>query len=499
MLIYPYLSCEIQIQLTKVFDLYHATSRVSLNSISSFIGSSNTKEACTEFCQGLYQIGVTADMISQNERAIHNIFKSQVTAISSQIDGVTVQDKSQLPIIGGSEISPIYPKRSISTEFQRPWFGWDQPPIDFLVGPMMLAAAEAGDTKRLISTLGYIQNIDFEDDGKETALHKAAQNGYTNIAELLLGKGASIEAMDTYNKTPFHRAVQSGHAGVVGLFLEKGALTKRDNGAFDFLVGPMMLAAAGAGDTKLLVSTLRFIRNIEFEDGGKETALHKAAQNGFADIAELLIGKGASIEVMDTYNNTPLHRAVKNGHTGVAELLLEKGAPIEAMNKGNNTALHLVAWSGHTDIAKLLLGRGASTEAMNNLGNTPLHRAVRNGHTGVVELLLDKGAPIEAINEDSNTALHLAAVGGYTEEVVLLLGKGASVKAINIYNNTPLHLAAGCGHTVVVDLLLRKDASIEAMNKYRRTPLDLAKMSNHTKTVKLLKNNAVKPVHGNSA
>ena len=54
----------------------------------------------------------------------------------------------------------------------------------------MLAAAEAGDTKRFISTLEYIRNINFKDDhGKETALHKAADRGHEDIVQLRLGKG----------------------------------------------------------------------------------------------------------------------------------------------------------------------------------------------------------------------------------------------------------------------------------------------------------------------
>ena len=45
--------------------------------------------------------------------------------------------------------------------------------MDFLVGPLMLVAAGARDTKHFITTLGYIQNITFKDkDGywEETAL-----------------------------------------------------------------------------------------------------------------------------------------------------------------------------------------------------------------------------------------------------------------------------------------------------------------------------------------
>ena len=62
-------------------------------------------------------------------------------------------------------------------------FGWVRPSMDFFVGPLMVSAAETGSTKRLIDTLEYIRNINFEDDQKETALHRAAGKGYTDIVQ----------------------------------------------------------------------------------------------------------------------------------------------------------------------------------------------------------------------------------------------------------------------------------------------------------------------------
>ena len=56
--------------------------------------------------------------------------------------------------------------------------------------------AEARNTKRLTSTLEYIRDINFGDDRKETALHKAADRGHRDIVQLLLWKGAPIEAIN---------------------------------------------------------------------------------------------------------------------------------------------------------------------------------------------------------------------------------------------------------------------------------------------------------------
>ena len=85
-----------QARLSDVLGLHRTNSRVSIDSISSFAGSVNTKKGYKKFCRSLFQIGVTSEMINQNEDEILNIFKAQNTDSSGQIDN----DQSQLPTVG---------------------------------------------------------------------------------------------------------------------------------------------------------------------------------------------------------------------------------------------------------------------------------------------------------------------------------------------------------------------------------------------------------------
>ena len=309
---------EIQGQLADILGLYSTSSRVLFNSIVSFDGSINTKSGYKKFCSSLYEMGVTAEILRLKKREILNIFKPQNTATSSQTDDSTIKDQSQFPAIGDcpcAETSSILIDRNISTENKPNWnqfrFGWIRPPIDFLVGPLMLAAAKTGNNKRLVSILKYIRNINFEDHRKETALHEAAYAGYQNSVLLLLTKGASVEARNEDN----------------------------------------------------------------------HTSLHHAAKNGHTDTVKLLLGAGASIEAMDKDNLTPLHYAARNSHNSTVELLLTKGASIEAIDNDSGTPLHFAAQNGHTNVVEVLLGKGASIEARNIYNYTPLYLAARNGHT----------------------------------------------------------------------------------------------------------------------
>ena len=88
-----------QAQLNNLFGLHGTNSTVSIDSISSFAGSVNTKKAYKKFCKNLFGIGVTSEMISQKEEEILNIFKAQNAAVSGKVDDSNIADQSQLPAV----------------------------------------------------------------------------------------------------------------------------------------------------------------------------------------------------------------------------------------------------------------------------------------------------------------------------------------------------------------------------------------------------------------
>ena len=74
---------------------------MSIDSITSFAGSINTKKAYKKFCKGLYQVGVTSEMISEKEKEIFDIFKSQDIATTSWIDNSAIENQSQSLVVSG--------------------------------------------------------------------------------------------------------------------------------------------------------------------------------------------------------------------------------------------------------------------------------------------------------------------------------------------------------------------------------------------------------------
>ena len=85
--------------MTEVLGLHRTGSKVSIDSITSFAGSINTKKAYKTFCKNLYQIGVTSDMISQKQEEILSIFKPQIIASNGQMGDNDTRNPCQLPAV----------------------------------------------------------------------------------------------------------------------------------------------------------------------------------------------------------------------------------------------------------------------------------------------------------------------------------------------------------------------------------------------------------------
>ena len=68
-----------------------------------------------------------------------------------------------------------------------------------------------------------------------------------------------------------------------------------------------------------------------------ETPLAEACLNGYYEIVELLIEKGANVNFPDALDNTPLHKACEGFHLEIVELLLKHGAQKKVMNAYSDT------------------------------------------------------------------------------------------------------------------------------------------------------------------
>ena len=65
-------------------------------------------------------------------------------------------------------------------------------------------------------------------------------------------------------------------------------------------------------------------------------------------------------------------QASENGHAQVAKLLLDKGANVNVRDIGGETALICASRHGHVEIVRMLLDKGADVNVKALFGYTPL-------------------------------------------------------------------------------------------------------------------------------
>ena len=140
----------------------------------------------------------------------------------------------------------------------------------------------------------------WDPDWEESAMHVAAERGYTEILSLLLEHNVDIDSRDSDRETSLHRASYRGKLGVGKYLLNHGA-------------------------------------DINARDMDNWTPLFNATSEGEVEFAQMLIERGAMIEARDFLGRTSLHEAVEKSKIQVARLLLKHGADVNARDESGKT------------------------------------------------------------------------------------------------------------------------------------------------------------------
>lgn len=286
-------------------------------------------------------------------------------------------------------------------------------------------------------------DINARDDKEHTPMHLAAANGLTDMCRFLLDFDANIKFKDWTCWTVLHHAVNGNFYDTVTLLIKRGA----DINAEDHKFG--------------------------------RTALHLAAEKGYAKIAEMLIIRGANLHSSGDifYSKTPLHIACLHGYTETVAVLVKKGAQVNLLSGLlDKSPLHLACEEGHVECARILLTNGADinmTGAVTN-GSTALHLAAAKDHWHIIELLLQHHANLDLQGKYSThgTALHIACMEGHIHIVHLLLDAGADREAIDANAHTPLHTACIAGKYDVANMLIELGTNYHAKCLLNKTPVD---------------------------
>lgn len=249
-----------------------------------------------------------------------------------------------------------------------------------------------------------------------------------------------------------------------------------------------LLEAVKSRDTTA-VRTLLAITAPEIEinatQGDGATPLHWAAYGGELEIVELLIGRGARVDVADDHGITPLWLAAANNAPDVVERLLNTGAKANVAHSSGETALMAASRTGHHAAVRHLLAAGARVDGRERArGQTALMWASAQGHTAIVQTLVAAGAALHErstarrqwVNATGNadytgvmeveqggyTPLLFAVRGNHLDTVRALLALGAKVHDVSADGTSAVVLAAHSGHREMTRLLLDAGADPNA-------------------------------------
>ena len=235
-----------------------------------------------------------------------------------------------------------------------------------------------------------------------------------------------------------------------------------------------------------------------------ERLLEKAAYRDIDGVTKAL-NDGANVNsVSSTSGSTALHlvtavgRPYDNGKLlPIADLLISRGANVNLQNRDGMTPLMWAILAGNIEMMKRLLDAGADITKKHSNGQTALDMAREQFSQGV-RLLEERQAaanPITTIasavasvvapapNPEEDRKLQIAVQRGDIDGVRAALAAGADVNTtgVNFFKNTPLHQAV-TSHVdfrakmyPIIDLLLEKGANVNAQRSDdRHTPFTMS-------------------------
>ncbi len=148
-------------------------------------------------------------------------------------------------------------------------------------------------------------------------LHIAAMNDASEVAVVLIGRGADIGAKDGYGWTPLHNSAFENALAVSIVLIERGA-------------------------------------NMEAKDRYGYTPLHASAERNALEVMVMMIERGADINTKDLEGWTPLHWSVAGSGPDVAAELLDRGADFSAQTNDGKTAMDIATNENSREVLSIL-------------------------------------------------------------------------------------------------------------------------------------------------
>jgi ankyrin repeat protein len=257
--------------------------------------------------------------------------------------------------------------------------------------PLHLAALRMGqpEVSRMLIERGA--DVSAQDKDGQTPLHLASQAGQLEVVCMLIERGVGVSAPNREGQTPLHlvclgyRYPLYGRSNQVArMLIERDA----DVSAQDKDGKTPLHLVSQAGQLEVACMLIERGAGVSAQSKDGQTPLHLASQTGRLKVARVLIERGADVSAQDKDGKTPLHLAsqagklegqtpfhlaslgiwspdLDSGHADIARILIERGAGVSAQDKDGRTPMYLASQAGQLKVIRMLLAHGADASAQN--------------------------------------------------------------------------------------------------------------------------------------
>jgi len=252
----------------------------------------------------------------------------------------------------------------------------------------------------------------------------AAQNGSTEVVDVLLKAGANPNIADTgVGHTPLMRAIETQQPGAILLLLKAKAnpSAKTPDGE------SCLMMAVNSHKPKVVQALIVSGADVKYVTSEGDSPVLFAAQDASEESLQIIgiLGKAGAEMNASNAVYTPLSYAVEQGNVKVVKTLLDAGASPDTITKSGRTPISSAL--SNSEILQLLLAAKANPNTKNGSDETPLMEAIFNNQPDAVKMLLAAGADTKHAGPNGTSALEYAQMQ-YRNDIIPLLSAGTTDK-----------------------------------------------------------------------
>lgn len=259
---------------------------------------------------------------------------------------------------------------------------------------------------------------------EQAALGGDAEAQYQLANLLMLGKGVAVN--ETLSLDWLEKAVQQEHPAA------QYTLATHNIG-FDPASSIELMNLAAAQN---YAPARRYLDNLNQDATSEKLEGQALVDNWFGaarrnrvDEMQLLLNKGADLEMTDTAQRTALFTAIEFESPEVLSWLLDQNADPNHLDKFAVAPIFYAINKGDPSLVKTLLQAGANAGATSQNGDNLLHYCFGLGNYDLIPILVEYGAPLNALDANGFSALDLAVLSGTDVLIQQLTQKGAKHSA----------------------------------------------------------------------